>query len=187
MAITSDRIVPYKRRLATWIYFYRANTRSLSAKLADAQAWLPSLYDGNASFVMRSVSANAPSGCKPTIHVRKYLVKKHPPRIVSDYRELLSPEEHAYIGQRFCLGRQGFYVIAHGALRLFLAETLRCSARDLRLEIGRKAKPILKQPRGGYFNMSYSGRLAVYAITTDCELGVDVECIREIRDRKHIF
>jgi hypothetical protein len=44
-----DRIVPYKRRLSTWIYFYRANTRSLSAKLADAQAWLPSLYDGNAS------------------------------------------------------------------------------------------------------------------------------------------
>jgi len=44
-----QKIAPYQRRLGTWTYFYRANIPALEESLNDPAAWVPSLYDGNAS------------------------------------------------------------------------------------------------------------------------------------------
>src|SRR6185437_8658509 len=44
-----DWAAPYRRKLATWIYYYRANDPALAASLADPGAWAPSLFDGDAS------------------------------------------------------------------------------------------------------------------------------------------
>ena len=78
------------------------------------------------------------------------------------------------------------YVIAHGALRLLLAEMLNRSPSKVKLEIGTRGKPSLKQRDEVYFNMSHCDRLALYAITKDCELGVDVERVREINELDNI-
>jgi hypothetical protein len=46
-----DRIAPYRRRLPTWIYVYRANDPGLAERLKDPRVWVPSLFDGDASLV----------------------------------------------------------------------------------------------------------------------------------------
>lgn len=43
------RIAPYRRKLSTWTYFYRACNPGLTESLRDRRAWAPSLFDGNAS------------------------------------------------------------------------------------------------------------------------------------------
>ena len=44
-----DALAPYRRKLSTWTYFYRANNPELAAKLQTRYRWAPSLFDGNAS------------------------------------------------------------------------------------------------------------------------------------------
>ena len=47
-----DRIAPYRRKLPTWIYVYRANDPELAARLTEPSAWAPTLFDGDASLVL---------------------------------------------------------------------------------------------------------------------------------------
>jgi len=42
-------IAPYRRKLSSWRYAYRANTAALAEGLRDRRAWAPSLFDGDAS------------------------------------------------------------------------------------------------------------------------------------------
>jgi hypothetical protein len=42
-------VAPYRRKLSTWTYFYRAYNPGLTKGLTDRRAWAPSLFDGNAS------------------------------------------------------------------------------------------------------------------------------------------
>ena len=46
-----DGIAPYRRKLPTWIFVYRANAPGLAERLADRRVWAPSLFDGDASLV----------------------------------------------------------------------------------------------------------------------------------------
>ena len=74
------------------------------------------------------------------------------------------------------------FVAARGALRVILARYLAGMApTDLKFRYGSYGKPSLDgmsvkdAPR---FNMSHSGAWAVYAVTRDREIGVDVEQVR---------
>ncbi|HEX3869617.1 MAG TPA: hypothetical protein VHV77_04190 [Pirellulales bacterium] len=42
--------VPYRMRLTSWLYYYRAAEKGLATELSRPEAWDPSLYDGDASF-----------------------------------------------------------------------------------------------------------------------------------------
>jgi hypothetical protein len=44
-----SHIVPYKRKLPSWLYFYKTRDQSLAEKLSDPNAWDPSQFDGDAS------------------------------------------------------------------------------------------------------------------------------------------
>ena len=46
-----DRLAPYRRKLPTWIFVYRANDPALAERLKDPQVWCPTLYDGDASLI----------------------------------------------------------------------------------------------------------------------------------------
>ena len=46
-----DMIAPYRRRLSSWMYYYRANDPGLAESLRDRRAWAPTLFDGDASLV----------------------------------------------------------------------------------------------------------------------------------------
>jgi len=44
-----DKIAPYKRKLPSWLYFYKAGDKSLAERLSNPSAWDPSQFDGDAS------------------------------------------------------------------------------------------------------------------------------------------
>jgi hypothetical protein len=43
------RAAPYKRRLSSWLYFYKANDNQLAERLKDPSVWDPSCFDGDSS------------------------------------------------------------------------------------------------------------------------------------------
>ncbi len=45
-----DDVIPYRRRLPSWMYFYRTKNRELAEQLKTADVWDPSGFDGDSSF-----------------------------------------------------------------------------------------------------------------------------------------
>jgi 4'-phosphopantetheinyl transferase len=108
------------------------------------------------------------------------------PRMIQTYRSLLSPEEKAR-ADRFMFDRhRESYELSQGALRLFLGGYLGCSAQEVALTSGPKGKPSLRDGSRLAFNKSHSNRLALYAFTTGCEIGIDVEELRDIPDSDQV-
>jgi 4'-phosphopantetheinyl transferase len=69
--------------------------------------------------------------------------------------------------------------VGHAALRRILARYTGSAAAGLRFTRGEYGKPYL--PGSGLqFNMSDSGDLALYAVTLEAEIGVDVERVRAV-------
>lgn len=78
------------------------------------------------------------------------------------------------------------YIVAHGLLRLVLAETLGCSPKTLVLEKSPHGKPELRQSehdeRRLMFNLSHAAGWALIAIGWDRQLGVDLEAAESLPD-----
>ena len=75
------------------------------------------------------------------------------------------------------------FVVSRGALRLLLGRYLGVRPEDIAIALGDGGKPRLasdRAPPGLHFNVSHSGDLALVAVTRDCEVGVDVEQLREV-------
>jgi len=73
------------------------------------------------------------------------------------------------------------FIVARGLLRTILSRYLKMEPSRLRFRYGPKGKPELAgdtSRRGLRFNVSHSHGLALYAVTEDREIGVDVERIR---------
>lgn len=77
------------------------------------------------------------------------------------------------------------YVLNRAALRRLLGERLGVAPAAVELVYGGRGKPALA-PRlrasGLRFNLSHCEDVAVYAFSTDGEIGVDVEAVREMSD-----
>ena len=94
-------------------------------------------------------------------------------------RATLSPEESAR-GGRLLKGRDRF-VAARGTLRAIIARYLDAAPASLEFRAGNTyGKPALSAEFAGAlcFNVSHSADLALYAVSADREVGVDVEHIR---------
>lgn len=70
------------------------------------------------------------------------------------------------------------YIISHGLLRDYLATVVHDSAASLRIEKTEFGKPFLPDYPELSFNMSHSGDSLAIAISTECQLGVDIECYK---------
>jgi 4'-phosphopantetheinyl transferase len=99
----------------------------------------------------------------------------------------LSAEETARADRfRFDRHRRA-YVLGRAALRVLLGDYLGMDAGTVRFVYGPQGKPALSDGACPLrFNASNSGNLAGYAFTTGCEIGIDVEQYRPIRDLEHI-
>jgi 4'-phosphopantetheinyl transferase len=102
---------------------------------------------------------------------------------------LLSSDELARTSTyRFDDPRRRF-VIARGALRKLLGKYLDASPTAIEIGADQNQKPYLldKHSKSGlHFNVSHSGNLAVIAFAKDCEVGVDVEELREVSHLEQI-
>ena len=80
----------------------------------------------------------------------------------------------------FEIDRQRF-IAARGTLRSILSHYITIFPGDLRFYYNQYGKPFLAPEFSSYplkFNLSHSGSLALYAITRNMEIGVDVERVR---------
>lgn len=73
---------------------------------------------------------------------------------------------------------------SRGLLRALLARYVGADPRELRFVLGPHGKPALLPEATGSaidlrFNLSHSGTMALYAVSTGCEVGVDIERPRE--------
>jgi 4'-phosphopantetheinyl transferase len=114
------------------------------------------------------------------VHVWRVELEQ-PDNQVQKFRSTLEPEER-YRASRFYFERhRRAFVVGRGFLRYVLARYLETKPEALRFSYGPYGKPALDGEHRTSrlrFNMSHSHGLALYAITEDNELGVDVEHIR---------
>ena len=66
------------------------------------------------------------------------------------------------------------FVAARGNLREILAKYLACEPNEILFSYGDRGKPYVD---GVYFNLAHSQDLAIYAISSDREVGIDLEYI----------
>ena len=113
--------------------------------------------------------------------------------VTDDLGGLLCGEERAR-AERFLRERdRKLWMRSRGVLRALLGRYLQVDARTLRFSPGAHGKPALIDDRAGSsttqasvpassarisFNLSHSGRLALYAFTPTAAVGVDVELVR---------
>lgn len=77
------------------------------------------------------------------------------------------------------------FAVARGTLREILAERLSADPAAITFEYGRHGKPALGQPfssSGVRFNVAHTDDIAVFALTHEREVGVDVESVRAMPD-----
>ena len=102
--------------------------------------------------------------------------------VVARFESLLTPDERERAARFLFDHLRRSFIIARGALRVLLGRYLDTDPAGIRFAYGEKGKPTLSQPARVRFNVSHSGGLALYALTLDCEIGVDVEQMRPLTD-----
>lgn len=81
------------------------------------------------------------------------------------------------------------FVVARAALRKLLGRYLRMPPDEVAFEYDTTGKPRLKHsasPPDLHFNLAHSGELALIALARGCEVGVDVERLREVHHWQEI-
>ena len=108
-----------------------------------------------------------------------------PALIVRYLTRSLSPDERARAeGFAFDRDRRRF-VVARGALRAILGRYLDVEPVRLGFTYDARGKPALAPPWGGEtlrFNVAHSHELALYALTRERAVGIDVEYLRPVAD-----
>ena len=99
----------------------------------------------------------------------------------ADYAVLLSADEQAKAQRfRFEQDRRRF-IVGRGTLRIILGRYVNSPPEKLQFEYRAHGKPVLTA-ESLCFNLSHSEELALYAVTHNREVGIDLEHIRPIPD-----
>ena len=92
--------------------------------------------------------------------------------------------------QRFRVERdQHRFIVGRGVLRAILGRYLKIYPDQLRFCYEERGKPLLADNfnnRPIQFNLSHTHEIALYAFTSDREIGVDVEYVRPMQDMEQI-
>jgi 4'-phosphopantetheinyl transferase len=80
----------------------------------------------------------------------------------------------------FAIDRERF-IAGRGKLRAILSRYAGCRPAELRFEYGAHGKPYIAAPDLSlHFNLSHSDRFAALAVSSEVEIGIDIEKIRPI-------
>ncbi len=121
--------------------------------------------------------------CHDDVHVW-CLSLTQPRSTVRKLERILSSDEQLR-SRRFIFKRDRIrFIVARGALRTILSVYVTVDARQLSFEYGAWGKPALvhqASPGSIKFNVSHSYGLALCAVAQGRDVGVDLECVRELR------
>jgi 4'-phosphopantetheinyl transferase len=94
--------------------------------------------------------------------------------------ESLSTDERERAGRFRFDHHRARYVVCRGLLRALLARYLGVAAGEVRFSYGEHGKPALAAPAGSAleFNVTHAEGMALFAVTPDRALGVDLEQVR---------
>jgi 4'-phosphopantetheinyl transferase len=95
---------------------------------------------------------------------------------------MLGPEEQSRAARFQFEHLRSFYIGTHAALRVLLARYIRIRAHEIRFRYSSKGKPSIAGYGDIQFNLSHSGTLMLAAFASGCDVGIDVEHIRPVRD-----
>jgi 4'-phosphopantetheinyl transferase len=105
------------------------------------------------------------------------------------FEEILSDDERARAA-RFIFARdRNRFVVGRGILRELLGGLLCADPARLAFAYGEHGKPRLAAPVAGrslHFNLAHSDALAVYLVSAQNPVGIDVERVRPLRDADDI-
>jgi 4'-phosphopantetheinyl transferase len=105
-------------------------------------------------------------------------------------RQALSADERSCADEFRIEDARTRFVLTRGTLRAILGRYLNAAPNDVAFEFETYTKPRLapssKTTIDLRFNVSHSGELAVIAVTTGCEVGVDVEQLRPVKQMEEI-
>src|SRR6185437_1572262 len=134
----------------------------------------------NAPTSLWSNVQHPPSLAMEHVHVCAWNLDRSPD--ASDWK-ILDQEEVAR-ARRFVFPRdRDRYVCAHATVRRVLGGYLKIPSAEIRFSASAYGKPALLQasnPEALQFNLSHSAGIAVLAISRSYQLGIDIECIRDI-------
>jgi 4'-phosphopantetheinyl transferase len=110
-----------------------------------------------------------------------------PPDYVSQLAQTLTGDERERASRfKFERHRRRF-IVGRGVLRLLLGRYLGLEPGSVRFKYGRQGKPELADSTAPLkFNLSHSEELALYAVTYNQEVGIDLEAIRPLDDLEGI-
>jgi len=114
------------------------------------------------------------------VHVWRTSLDRPPPQIQSFFHDLAADEQAKAARFYFARDREHF-IVARGVLRAILGFYLNRTPESLSFCYGSHGKPALVGESDGdaiRFNVSHSHGVALYAITRDREVGIDLERIR---------
>jgi len=131
-------------------------------------------------FQLSSCNSQVPTLGSQEVHVWCASLDRWASYLPSFQQNLTSDEQHK--AERFYFPKdRKHYIIARGLLRRILSRYLDKKPSHLRFCYGPYGKPALLPEQGGdvpRFNVSHSRGLALYAVTWNWELGVDLEFLR---------
>ncbi len=116
---------------------------------------------------------------RDAVHVWRIELNQ-PPTVLAALRSTLAPDELARADKFYFQRDRDHFVVARGALRAILARYLGVGPRGPQFSYGPQGKPALLPEWGAgalRFNLSHSHELALCAVTSDREVGIDVEQI----------
>ena len=112
------------------------------------------------------------------VHVWRVSLSR-PPSTVEALRRILTPDETDRANRFHFAKDRDHFIISRATLRLIISRYLQTEPRSLRFSYGQHGKPALSNATTLRFNLSHSHELALYAVTLDREIGIDLEYIRE--------
>jgi 4'-phosphopantetheinyl transferase len=102
-------------------------------------------------------------------------------------KSVLSEGEKSRIDWFSFLQVQNNYIISQGVLRLILAGYLNIEPSQVQLSKHAKGKPFVLNDASLFFNLSNSGKKAVFAFSRNTEVGIDLEMIRTLPDLEELI
>ncbi len=125
------------------------------------------------------LNPSAPELSTSSIHIWQFPLTI-PDGSLNNFAALLSEDERARAARfRFEKDARRF-TVARATIRSILGSYVRTPGRDLRFDYSNYGKPALTDATTDIrFSVSHSGELAMLAVTRSCEVGVDLEAIRD--------